>query len=419
MSFVTTGNVDSQLTDRAGLPSATMPSTSDIPFSHWQPTNEVDPDQNFSPFRDFTSRLVDSCVYYSDNDSIDEMNKFNSAALSLMHFNVRGITSSQRYNELESFVRTKPIKVIGLCETFLNIHNNNLYMFTGYHVVHKSRTGRQGGGIALLIKENLSFTERPDLSSHLPAAESLFIELPRSMSLSNKKIIIGEIYLPPAGNKASFIDQMETLLQALNSGDALCYIMGDLNIDLMTCDTVPDSLDYLNSFHRNSFYPLINRPTRLASNILLDHIFTNSHFCLRGGHFSCGVILHDLSDHCPIFHFSDLTLANCNEQVHQFSFQLINERTIFALKAKLAAIDWNELLSIADVNECYNKFLELLSDAYFASIPVITKVRKNSRKPWISNSLLISIEEKTDSTRCLLNTLALLPKRIIDHTKIA
>jgi hypothetical protein len=66
--------------------------------------------------------------------------------------------------------------------------------------------------------------------------------------------------------------------------------MGDFNIDLMTCDR-DESLDYIACAHRYMFYPVINRPTRLASASLLDHILTNSLSGLTGSSFISGVIM--------------------------------------------------------------------------------------------------------------------------------
>lgn len=378
------------------LPQETMPLTSDIINSNWQPTNAVDPDFNARLLQHSTHRLAQSCIYYSDQESNLAVNNFNSTAFSLLHFNVRGITSNHRYSELESFLKPKSLKVVGLCETFLTSSNNALYNFTGYHVIHKSRSnGRErGGGLALLIKQSISFCERPDLSQHLNHAESLFIELPRSSFGFNKKIIVGEIYRPPNSNKQAFIEEIENILSILNRNDCICYLMGDFNIDLMNCDSDPVALNFLNSFHHQSFFPLINRPTRLMSRTLIDHIFTNSLFCLSGGHFSSGIILHDLSDHCPIFHIADSFQAVHDEPRQEITFQLINDHTISALKSKLGALNWNEVLTLNDPDQCYNHFLEMLSAAYFDCIPVIKKKLKPNCKPWLTAALITSVKEK-------------------------
>ena len=165
--------------------------------------------------------------------------------------------------------------------------------------------------------------------------------------------------------------------------------MGDFNIDLMACDTDHDSINFMSCFFRHGYFPLINRPTRLASGTLLDHIFTNStHACLGDGHFFSAIVLTDLSDHFPIIHAFDTTLEKANQPDSTFKFQLVNERTISALKTKLRQIDWSDLLSIEDVNSFYESFHDRLSRVYFKCIPVIQKKTKANHKPWITASLL-------------------------------
>ena len=372
-----------------------MPITSDIDNSNWQPTNDIDPDLNAALLQHSTHRLAHSCVYYSDQESNSVISNFGSSSLSMLHFNVRGITSNNRYSELEVFLRSKRLKVVGLCETFLTSSNNALYNFTGYHVIHKPRlSGRERGGLAILLSQSLTFSERSDLSLNLNHAESLFVELPRSSFGLNKKIIIGEIYRTPNGNKQAFIDEIDNLLSILNRNGTICFLMGDFNIDLMVCDSDSISLNFLNCLHRQSFYPLINRPTRLISGTLIDQIFTNSIHCLSGGHFSSGIILHDLSDHCPIFHLADSFSAVHEEPNHEITFQLINEQTISALKTKLGSLDWNEVLILNDPNQCYNRFHEIFSAAYFDCIPLIKKKLKPKSKPWLTAALIASIKEK-------------------------
>ena len=76
-------------------------------------------------------------------------------------------------------------------------------------------------------------------------------------------------------------------------------MMGDFNIDMLTkTDTTTTFLNTLFSFY---FKPNIFSPTRLNNDgkftSLIDNIFTNT----TNGSFS-GTIVHDISDHLPIFY---------------------------------------------------------------------------------------------------------------------
>ena len=382
--------------DQTGLPLETMPSADTLALSDWTPTNSVDPDMNVNLLQNYHSDLSTSCNYYTDSQGSMALRNTGSVTFSVLHFNVRGITGNHRYNELEVFLASKNPTVVGLCETFLTESNYSLFNFTGFTEIHKPRSdGRGGGGVSLLIKEDLNYTTRPDLSNRFTYAESLFVELPRS-NRHRKKIIVGEIYRVPSGNKQTFIEELESLLNDLKSDDCVCYLMGDINIDLMVCNTDPHALDYLSCLQRHMFYPLINRPTRLASRTLIDHIFTNSQSCLIGNKSTSGVILFDMSDHCPIFHTMDFDshLPENNRPPDTLQCQLVNDHSIAQLKAILSTTDWSTLEELNEVDAYYEKFYEIFSDAYFRCIKTATREQKKNHKPWITSALKKSIKEK-------------------------
>ena len=378
-----------------GLPTDVMPTTFGIPRSSWQPTSDIDPDANLDMYRMTQHELATSCPYLSEQASDEVLRRFSPNAFSLLHFNVRGVTQNHRYSELESFLSTKKATIVGLCETLLTESNSFLYTFSGYNVVHKPRSdGRGHGGVSLLIREGLSYSHRSDLSNQLNHAESLFIELPRSVSTANNKVLIGDIYRTPSGNKDAFIEELDALLEQLQHNDCVCYLMGDFNLNLMVCDSDHHVADYIACFHRRMFFPLINRPTRLQSNTLLDHIFTNSYSCLMRNRFANGVILFDMSDHCPVFHVADLALPKSDDAALEFECQLINNQALTQLKAKLRSIDWSEVTDLNDVNPRYEKLVEIFRKAYFECIKLVTKKHKANHKPWISSALKKSIRQK-------------------------
>ena len=123
------------------------------------------------------------------------------------------------------------IKIIGLCETWLDDSNKDLYKINGYNSVHVNRNNNRGGGVSLFIRSNISYTLRSDLSAKFVQAESVVIEI----ELNNKHVIIGEIYRPPHTNIPSFIENLNDILSAVDIDNLECYLMGDMNIDCMKC----------------------------------------------------------------------------------------------------------------------------------------------------------------------------------------
>ena len=55
--------------------------------------------------------------------------------------------------------------------------------------------------------------------------------------------------------------------------------------------------EFLDSMFSSMFVPLITRPTRITSNILIDNIFFND----LDNHAFSGLFLTDISDHFPVF----------------------------------------------------------------------------------------------------------------------
>ena len=79
--------------------------------------------------------------------------------------------------------------------------------------------------------------------------------------------------------------------------------MGDFNVDLLKCNEDTFSQDFFDSLLSHSFIPLITRPTRLSSHLctLNDNIFSNVDKETKSG-----IILSDISDHCPILIFAKI-----------------------------------------------------------------------------------------------------------------
>ena len=106
-----------------------------------------------------------------------------------------------------------------------------------------------------------------------------------------------------------------------------------------------------------SFYPLINKPTRVNNNTstLIDNIFFND---IENGNLFNGILFTDLSDHFPIFSIHRKTsVINYNEHVftRQFTGHNVN---IF--RQKLIEADWTPILECQNCQVAYTLFYEVL-----------------------------------------------------------
>ena len=91
-----------------------------------------------------------------------------------------------------------------------------------------SRSGRSGGGVALLIRDGLTYRERPDLGVFKEGVfESVFVEIVRGGGRRND--VVGVVYRPPGGQMGVFNTEMAQILGKLQGRTG--YIMGDFNVD--------------------------------------------------------------------------------------------------------------------------------------------------------------------------------------------
>ena len=92
--------------------------------------------------------------------------------------------------------------------------------------------------------------------------ESLFIDI----QLGNDKITCGTIYRAPKQDRFSnnqFKTQLKNALSTLTVSKNKAYIMGDLNYDLLQ-DSHIFTDDFVDIMYDYSFYPIINKPTRIT-----------------------------------------------------------------------------------------------------------------------------------------------------------
>ena len=107
--------------------------------------------------------------------------------------------------------------------------------------------------------------------------ELLFIDI----QLGKNKITCGTIYRSPKQDKVSNIQfqvQLNNVLNTINASKNKAYIMGDLNYDLLQ-DSYTFTDNFVDTMYDHSFYPIINKPTRITQNssTCIDRIWTNIH----------------------------------------------------------------------------------------------------------------------------------------------
>ena len=115
----------------------------------------------------------------------------------------------------------------------------------------------------------------------------------------------------------------------------------------------------------NSFFPLINKPTRITSDsaTLIDNIFTNDF-----SDHKIGILLTDISDHLPVFtvinNYSTNISFNRNSSRRDFS-----DTNIQHFIQDLLDINWDFVTNFDSVNDSYSHFLEYVLHLYNKHFP--------------------------------------------------
>ena len=273
------------------------------------PMVDIDPDLQY--FNNVVNSCNIKCNYYLEDLFKDECLKCKEDNLpfSLFSLNVRSLP--KHVDQLKAYLITLHFNfaVIGLSETWLNDDTLDLYYFDNYTMTPKTRSGRRGGGVSLLVKNGYDFKTRDDVNVYNDLIESMFIVFDKSVFQSDKNIVVGLIYRPPDTNVNMFIESMNTVLSNIKSEGKVCYLMGDYNLNLLNADSHKPTQDFIDLLYSFNYIPLITKPTRVgpSSATLIDNIFTNN---ITSDKLVPGILYTDISDHFPVFLLDSSFMAN-------------------------------------------------------------------------------------------------------------
>ena len=271
--------------------------------------------------------------------------------------------------------------VVGLAETWMDDESEKNLTVQGYSVVCASRKQKGGGGVAVLVREGLTYRERPDLGTFIEGQiESIFIEVIRGGGRKNE--IVGVVYRPPGGSTQGFNEDMGRILTDVRGLDG--YVMGDFNVDLLKAETHSQASDFMEGFMSRGFYPLISLPTRLTdmTATLIDNIWTNN---LRETMVS-GLVTVRISDHLPAYAFVGGSREEGVTGVQARMKRAVNQGRIERFSEALS--EWYfDVERAVGVEGNVARFRNGFRDLYNSAFPWVErkKKRKDLEKPWLDD----------------------------------
>ena len=143
---------------------------------------------------------------YIDNEELPDLPS-SKHDLSVIQLNIRGLKNKQAelLRLINNCLGTNKVDLILLCELWLNDNDLKTIRIPGYNFTALPRKNRKGGGVGILINDQLQYSNRPDLMSQNENIESYFIELINMP----RKTIVGSIYRPPNTNEKEFIKRYQ------------------------------------------------------------------------------------------------------------------------------------------------------------------------------------------------------------------
>ena len=198
-----------------------------------------------------------------------------------------------------------------------------------------------------------------------------------------KSHVVHTIYRAPKQDRFSnnqFIVQLKNALSTLNVSKNKAYIVGDLNYDLLQdSHTVTD--DFVDIMYDHSFYPIINKPTRItqSSSTCIDHIWTNIHDKNIG--LSSATITHKIADHLPAIQSTKITnIETALPYTRNFS-----KRNCTLFNEALSDIDPSDILHHTSADNAMDSFMQQYSTLFNSHFPLKKKLNKNFSNSWFTN----------------------------------
>ena len=210
---------------------------------------------------DFNDDGLNMVTYLCDYISHDDLHSIKSTTNDLMvlQLNIRGVIS--KLSTLSSIINAcstdSKVDIILLCETWLTSDMKDLVQIPGYEFVSIECENKKGGGVGILISEELHYkriNKYNFVSNHL---ESLFVEI----LSKGKHVICGSMYRPPNSDLQAFHNDITNIMGKIKLETHKHHVIGmDHNLDFLSHSKHKDTEKFINKMVDAPFYPVLPGP---------------------------------------------------------------------------------------------------------------------------------------------------------------
>ena len=319
--------------------------------------------------------------------------------LRIGHINVRSIMSSDKIDGVRLLLEKEHLDCLCISETWASPGNpaDSILLFPGFKI-HRfdrqmPRRGRRvarGGGVAIVLREELSASRLDTTSDPAGRLETLWLSV---TGRGTRSAVLGAAYRPPdspAGALTDLRDQLEGII-SLNKP---LFLLGDFNLDTLDHNK-PGVRQYVTMLHDLGLHQLIQQPTHPAATpSLIDHIITN----IPGISQHAKVVPSHISDHDLVF--LDAPFPRVKPARRQITVRSTKDTDFNHLKLDLLLADWDPVYRAASTDNKYAEFLNIWNTHVDAHCPLKTISFRRPECPWLSGSEeLRNLQSTRDAAR--------------------
>ena len=196
---------------------------------------------------------------------------------------------------------------------------------------------------------------------------------------------------------------MNTFLSKSKTFDKTCFLVGDLNLNLIDYQSDAKVRDFVNLIFQYSWVPTVNKPSRVTKNnaTLIDYIISNS---INDQENLTGILKTNIfwsfsNFYC--FYETDLILATKKVTIREREREREREwerewqmQARFKNSDILSEVDCGNLYSIFNPNDGYKYFLKVFLGLYLAFLSKLSGLKEKLKNPWMTKGLLKSSKQK-------------------------
>ena len=273
--------------------------------------SESDPDINF--YSDISH--LDT-KYFNPNEIREGFECLYKNGFSDLHANLRSI--NKNFETFKSFCSKLNCTFSVICFSETWATDNSICNDSNFQIENYTK----GGGLRIFVHKEIYFKPRTDLSINSNDVGSLCIEIHHK---KDKNILFSVMYRPPNGDMTVFEKFCKNVLSANDKTSKNIIFAGNLNINVLDCESNKKVQHFLSSMFQYNMIPPINKPTRVTRNTAtaIDHIITNT--VISGIQHRSGIIKTDISGHFPIVFALNTCEKSKAEDKVQFIYKNISK----------------------------------------------------------------------------------------------